>query len=81
LSQLCEIDEHLHELDGSLLVTVHDSYVLEIPTENLQKLWDFFDYWVVDRVKERFPWLPVPFVYDFEAGPSYGELEEVHRHG
>lgn len=79
LSQLCEMDDHLHELDANLLVTVHDSYVLEIPTENIPKLWNFFDYWIVERIKERFPWLPVPFAYDLEAGPSYGELKEVSR--
>lgn len=79
LSQLCEMDEHLHELGARLLVTVHDSYVIELPTENIQKLWSFFDHWIVERVKERFPWLPVPFAYDLEAGPSYGELKEVHR--
>lgn len=81
LSQLCEIDKYLYELDGKLLVTVHDSYVLELPTENIPKLWDFFDYWIVERIKQRFSWLPVPFAYDLEAGPSYGELKEVHRDG
>ena len=79
LSQLCEMDEHIHELGGRLLVTVHDSYVMEVPTENLQKMWAFFDHWIVDRVAERFPWLPVPFKYDFEAGPSYGTLKGVER--
>lgn len=77
LSQLCELDEHLHELGGNLLITVHDSYVMEVPTKNIPKLKDFFDYWLVERVAQRFPWLPVPFVYDLEAGPSYGELSEV----
>ncbi len=79
LSQLCEVGDHLKELDGKLLITVHDSMVLELPEENVQKLFPFMDHWIVDRVKEKYSWLPVPFEYDIEAGPSYGEVKEVHR--
>ncbi len=79
LSQLCEVSDHLHELDGEMLITVHDSMVFELPKENVQKLFPFMDHWIVDRVKEKYDWLPVPFEYDIEAGPSYGEVKEVHR--
>lgn len=79
LSQLCEVSDHLHELGGEMLITVHDSMVFELPEENVQKLFDFMDYWVIDRIREKYPWLPVPFDYDIEAGPSYGEVKEIHR--
>jgi len=79
LSQLIEIDKHLGELDGQLLVTVHDSYVLELPEENVPKLFPFFDKYIVERIKEKYSWLPVPFSYDLEYGPSYGELREAYR--
>ena len=79
LSQLCEVSDHLGELDGEMLITVHDSMVFELPKENVQKLFPFMDHWIVDRVKEKYDWLPVPFEYDIEAGPSYGEVKEVHR--
>jgi len=39
----------------------------------------FLDKWVVQRVKDKYDWLPVPFLYDVEAGPSYGELKEIAR--
>jgi len=60
-------------------ITVHDSMVFELPEENVQKLPPFLDHWVVDRVKEKYSWLPVPFDYDIEAGPSYGEVKEINR--
>jgi DNA polymerase I-like protein with 3'-5' exonuclease and polymerase domains/uracil-DNA glycosylase len=79
LSQLCEVNDHLDEVDGEMLITVHDSMVFELPKENVQKLFPLMDRWIVDRVKEKYDWLPVPFEYDIEAGPSYGEVKEVHR--
>lgn len=79
LSQLCEVSDHLKELDGEMLITVHDSMVFELPKENVQKLFPFMDRWIVHRVKEKYDWLPVPFEYDVEAGPSYGEVKEVRR--
>jgi hypothetical protein len=30
---------------------------------------------IVDYVAEKYPWLPVPFEFDIEYGPSYGELK------
>lgn len=79
LSQLCEVHDHLREVDAKMLITVHDSMVFEMPEHNVPKLFDFLDHWVVDRVREKYAWLPVPFAYDLEVGPSYGELKEVYR--
>jgi DNA polymerase I-like protein with 3'-5' exonuclease and polymerase domains len=79
LSQLCEIDEHIHELDAELLITVHDSLTFEMPDNNVSLLFPFLDHWITQRVKERFPWLPVDFLYDVEIGPSYGELKPLKR--
>ena len=42
-------------------------------------LHNFLDHWIVERVAEKYPWLPVPFLYDVEIGPSYGEVREVFR--
>lgn len=42
-------------------------------------LHNFFDKWIVQRVAEKYDWLPVPFLYDIEIGASYGELKEVSR--
>lgn len=79
LSQLCEVSDNLAELGGQMLITVHDSLVFELPEENVSKLFDFLDYWIVDRVKEKFSWLPVEFAYDVEVGPAYGSVKEIKR--
>jgi len=79
LSQLCEIDDHIAELEGQLLLTVHDSITFEMPEKNVDKLFGFLDYWIVERVREKYPWLPVDFLYDIEVGPSYGELTPLRR--
>jgi len=42
-------------------------------------LHEFMDEWIVQRVKDKYDWLPVPFLYDVEAGPSYGEVKEIER--
>lgn len=79
LSQLCEVDDHIGEIGGRLLITVHDSITLELPAENVDKIFDFMDHWIVERVHERFPWLPVDFLYDVEVGDSYGEMKPIKR--
>jgi len=40
----------------------------------------FLDKWIVQRVAEKYDWLPVPFLYDVETGPSYGETKALERH-
>lgn len=79
LSQLIEIDEHVGEIEGTLLLTVHDSYVLQIPEKNVELLYPFFDKYITQRVAEKFSFLPVKFAYDLEVGPSYGETEAIER--
>lgn len=73
LSQLIEVGENLHKIGADMMLTVHDSMGGEIPMDRVSEMKDFFDYYVVERVKEEFKWLPVPFAYDLEVGPSYGE--------
>lgn len=77
LSQLIEINDNIKEIEGELLITVHDSYVLEIPENNVPLLKPFFDKYITQRVREKNPWLPVPFLYELEVGPSYGEAKEL----
>jgi len=77
LGVLTDIDGPLRDLESRLLITVHDSVVFETPKKYAGQLSDFMEEYGVRRVAEKYPWLPVPFKWDVEVGPSYGELQDV----
>lgn len=81
LEVLCEVDDPIrHDFGGHLLITVHDSVVAEIPTKYVSQLPEFFEEYGVRRVAKRHPWLPVPFKWDVEVGPSYGEVIDIQEY-
>ena len=65
------------DLRGKLLLTVHDSIGFECPKSYVSQIPDFIRKYGVDYVADRYPWLPVPFQWDVEAGNSYGELMSI----
>lgn len=77
IGQLIEIAEHIHELGGRLCITVHDSIVGTIKKKYLHLAQAFFQKYCVDRVGEKYPWLPVAFACDVSVGPSYGEVIDI----
>lgn len=77
IGQLIEVAEHIHELGGRLCITVHDSIVGTIKKKYLHLAQAFFQKYCVDRVAEKYPWLPVAFTCDIEVGPSYGETIKI----
>ena len=77
IGQLVEIAEHIHELGGRLCITVHDSIVGTIKKKYLHLAEAFFQKYCVDRVAEKYPWLPVAFACDVSVGPSYGEVIDI----
>jgi DNA polymerase I-like protein with 3'-5' exonuclease and polymerase domains len=74
LAQLCAVTEAIEEIGGEVLLTVHDSIAGEIDRDCVPLMRAFFDHHIVDEVLRKFSWLPVPFAYDLEVGPTYGEL-------
>lgn len=73
VSQLVEIYENIEQLGGRCCITVHDSIVGTIKKKHIHEAQAFFDYYCVQRVREKFPWLPVSFAHDVSVGPNYGE--------
>lgn len=73
LGQLIEIAEHIGELGGRLCITVHDSIVGTIKKKHIHQAEAFFDHYCVERVAQKYPWLPVKFAHDVGIGPNYGE--------
>jgi len=67
------------DLDARLVLTVHDSILLSMPKKNLHRLEPYFDKVLVQTVKEKYSWLPVPFDYDIEWGYNYGEMIKLTK--
>ena len=63
------------DLGGRVLLTVHDSIGFQTPKKYAMQVPDILKEFGTDRVKTACPWLPVPYRWDLEAGPSYGETE------
>jgi len=81
LGVLCELMDPLEQdFHGRMLITVHDSVVFEIPKQYISQVPDFIEEYGVKRVGEQYPWMPVPFKWDVEVGPSYGELASVESY-
>ena len=75
LSRLVDVAGPLErDLKGRLLLTVHDSIAFELPKKYLSQLPDFVSTYLEKRAAQAHPWLPVDFKWDYEVGPSYGEL-------
>ena len=68
------------DLHGRLLLTVHDSIGFGFPKKYLSQLPDFLDTYLVKRAAAAHPWLPVAFEWEFEVGPSYGELKPYNEY-
>ena len=80
IDTLCAINPEIENLGGQMLITVHDSLVFEMPPENLSKIPALIQQYGVDRIAKKYPWLPVPFSWDVEVGPSYGELQSIESY-
>ena len=68
------------DLGGRLLLTVHDSIAFQAPKKYLGQLNDFLVEHLEKDTAKAFPWLPVAFKWDFEVGPSYGELMSLKQY-
>lgn len=81
LGVLCDMLAPLEmDLKGRMLITVHDSVVFEIDKKYASQMPDFIHEYGVKRVAEQYPWMPVPFQWDVDIGPSYGELMSVESY-
>ena len=75
MGRLVALEAPLRELGGRILLTVHDSIGFQIRKKYASQLPDFIYQHLEKGAAEQCPWLPVAFKWDFEVGPSYGELK------
>jgi DNA polymerase I-like protein with 3'-5' exonuclease and polymerase domains len=72
---LCWVSEVIErDLKGRLLLTVHDSIGFQVPKKYAHQVPEIFKKYGTDRVAKACPWLPVPYRWDVELGPNYGEV-------
>jgi len=69
-----------HDLRGQFHATVHDSIVFSVPHAYVPQVKDIMYEYGTRRAQIEFPWLSVPFLWDVEAGPSYGEVTDVNKY-
>jgi len=70
----------INDLKGQFHATVHDSIVLSVQPKYVTQVNDIMREYGTDRVAKEFPWLPVPFLWDVEVGPSYGEVADISKY-
>lgn len=69
-----------NDMRGQFHATVHDSVVFSVPHNYVAQLPDLMYKYGTARVAKQFPWLPVPFLWDVEVGPSYGEVIDIDQY-
>lgn len=75
LSVLCWIAPVIErDLRGRLLLTVHDSIGFQVPKKYAHQVREIFTEYGTKRVAQAFPWMPVPYRWDVELGPNYGQV-------
>jgi DNA polymerase I-like protein with 3'-5' exonuclease and polymerase domains len=68
------------DLKGRLLLTVHDSIGFQVPKKYAHQIPEIFKKYGTERVARECPWLPVPYRWDVELGPSYGEVMGAEKY-
>jgi DNA polymerase-1 len=69
------LHKNLHKIRGRLVLTVHDSIVMEIPKSEVDNLRSFLKQHIDSFISDNFKQLPVAMPYDIKMGRSYGEAE------
>lgn len=68
------------DMGGRILLTVHDSIGLQVPKQYASQVPALFQREGTDRTSKLCPWLPVPYRWDVEMGPSYGQHEAAAKY-
>lgn len=77
MGRLVACEGPLKDLGGRILLTVHDSIGFQIKKKYASQLPDFIYTYLEKGAADAHPWLPVAFKWDYEVGPSYGELKSL----
>jgi DNA polymerase-1 len=77
MGRLLAVMNPLKDMGGRVLLTVHDSLGFQIKKKYAAQLPDLIYTYLEQGAAKAHPWLPVAFKWDYEVGPSYGELKSL----
>lgn len=69
-----------NDMRGFFHATVHDSIVFSLPPEYTSQVKDLMYEHGTRRVAQEFPWLPIAFLWDIDAGSNYGECASIDKY-
>jgi len=71
------LQQELRKINASVLLTVHDSIISEVPRGLMQEAIKIYADGMIHRPAADYPWLKAPLVIDVDVGKSWGELHEL----
>jgi DNA polymerase I-like protein with 3'-5' exonuclease and polymerase domains len=69
-----------HDFGGGMYLTVHDSLGFGVKKKYIGQLAEFIRREGTERVARLCPWMPVPYLWDVEIGPTYGDLKSIAKY-
>ena len=60
-----------------IVLTVHDSILMNVPKESVPLLKEYLDKMIIHANNKHYPWLVLPFEYEYKIGDNYGEMAKV----
>jgi DNA polymerase-1 len=81
LMVMCWVAEVVRrDMGGRMLLTVHDSLGFQVPRKYETQVPDLMYEYGTKLVAKVCPWMPVPYRWDVELGPSYGETDPYKKY-
>lgn len=69
-----------NDMNGFFHATVHDSIVFSVPHAYTSQVKDLMYEHGTKKVAQEFPWLPIAFLWDVDAGLNYGECASIDKY-
>jgi len=78
---LCRIVEELPPAHGTVILTVHDSIVLDVHRDSLSSVAALVKFVMGSAAQETLGWSEIPFEVDLQIGENWGELVDYNDLG
>jgi DNA polymerase-1 len=79
LWSLCNIAKELPGHAGAIILTVHDSIILDVHRDRVGMVADLVNIVMGSAAQTLLNWTGIPFDVDLQIGPSWGELDDYEK--